>query len=91
MSKQVEKSTEVANQTRNLYVTVNTYGSDGNQIGIRVVDMYHYGTRNWLQNHQWWAMHNGYTVETLVSNDAEIAEYQEQARAALEGKFSKAS
>lgn len=76
-----------APQNRNLFVTVNTYNQDGKQIGTRVVDMYHYGTRNWLQNHHWWAMHNGHTVETMVANDAEVDEYLENAKKALAQKF----
>ena len=76
-----------AQQNRNLFVTVNTYGQDGKQVGTRVVDMYHYGTRNWLANHTWWAMHNNCTVEQMPANDAEIEEYLENAKNALAGKF----
>lgn len=76
-----------ANQNRNLFVVVNTYGQDGKQVGTRVVDMYHYGTRNWLQNHTWWAMHNGCVVETQPANDAEVEEYLANAKEALAKKF----
>lgn len=82
MHKQVEAAAQGAaqnSQTRNLYVTVNTYDPKNKQIGTRVVDMYHYGTRNWLSNHLWWATHNGHTVETMISNEAEVADYLENA------------
>ena len=78
MPKQV-KTAKVENhsqtQTKSLYVTVNTYDAKGKQIGTRIVDMYHYGTRNWTQNHLWWAMHNNCTVETMPSTDAEVQSY----------------
>lgn len=74
-------------QQRTLFITVTTYDPKGQQVGTRVVDMYHYGTRNWLQNHHWWAMHNGNVVETMVATDAEVAEYLENARAELAAKF----
>lgn len=82
-----EVGVEAAPQNRNLYVTVNTYGPDGKQIGTRVVDMYHYGTRNWLANHTWWAMHNGHVVEQMPATDAEIDDYLEAAKKALAQKF----
>lgn len=92
MQAQVQEagSCATSQQNRNLFVVVNTYGQDGKQVGTRVVDMYHYGTRNWLQNHHWWAMHNGCTVETMVANDAEVAEYLENAKKALAVKFAAA-
>lgn len=78
-------------QPRNLYVTVNTYNPEGKQIGTRVVDMHHYGTRNWLQDHTWWAMHNGNTVEIMIANEAEIADYVANVANKVEQKFAKAS
>lgn len=76
-------------QTTNLYVSVNTYGPDGKQVGTRVVDMYHYGTRTWLQNHLWWAMHHGHSVDTQVANEAEVGDYIKAQELALMDKFSK--
>ena len=55
---------ERATQTKNLYVSVKTFDSEGKTIGERIVDMYHYGTAKWLQNHLWWAMHNDHCVES---------------------------
>lgn len=49
-------------QGSNLMVTVETVDSMGEIVGTRTVDMYHYGTRDWLSNHAWWAMHNGHTL-----------------------------
>lgn len=82
-------TTEQTAQPRQLFVTVNTYNSDGNNVGSRVVDMYHYGTRNWLQNHTWWAMHNSCTVETVVATDQEVKDYVATANLALADKFAK--
>src|ERR1700761_9605846 len=39
----------------NLFISVKTFDAEGKTVGERVVDMYHFGTRNWLQNHHWWA------------------------------------
>lgn len=72
---------------RSLYVVVDTFNNYDEQIGTRVVDMYHFGTRNWLQNHHWWAMHNGHFVTTRNATDEEIAEYLESQRQALADKF----
>lgn len=49
-------------QQANLMVVVDTIDAKGEKIGTRTVDMYHYGTRDWLYGHMWWAMHNGHTV-----------------------------
>lgn len=76
-------------QSKTLYVTVTTYGQDGKQVGTRVVDMYHYGTRNWLQNHVWWAMHNSCAVEQVVATAEEVNDYLETARVALADKFAR--
>ncbi|CAN5950615.1 unnamed protein product [Sphagnum jensenii] len=84
MAKQVSQDTTPtvyetngAKQQRNLFVLVETFNYGGEQIGTRIVDMYHFGTRNWLQNHHWWAMHNGHVVETRTATDEEIGEYVE--------------
>ena len=79
----------VAAAPKTLYVTISTYGQDGKQIGSRVVDMYHYGTRNWLSNHLWWATHNSCAVETVVASDSEVKEYLTAATSALAEKFAK--
>ncbi|CAM6031244.1 unnamed protein product [Sphagnum compactum] len=77
-----------AKQQRNLFVLVETFNYGGEQIGTRIVDMYHFGTRNWLQNHHWWAMHNGHVVETRTATDEEIGEYVEEQRLKLADKYS---
>lgn len=61
--------------TKNLFVKVDTFNPEGREIGTRIVDMYHFGTRNWLQNHHWWAMHNGHTVEAKTASQDEIGTY----------------
>lgn len=99
MAKQVKTIAQSANavdnayipqqeQNKNLHVTVTTYdGKTGKEIGMRVVDMYHYGTRNWLQNHLWWAMHNGHEVAQATSTDVDIDNYLAEQANALKEKF----
>lgn len=74
-------------QTQNLYVKVLTFDGQGKTIGERIVDMYHYGTRNWLQNHLWWSTHNGHEVEISVANDEDVSAYVAQAAKDLAAKF----
>jgi hypothetical protein len=74
---------------RSLFVSVETFDNDNKSIGSRVVDMYHYGTRNWLQNHTWWAMHNSCVVETRPATEEEAKAYVEAATASLVNKYNK--
>lgn len=76
-------------QTKTLYITINTYeaGAKGKNIGHRVVDLFHYGTRNWLNKHTWWAMHHGYVVEQVVSTPKEIENYVAEQKTLLANKF----
>lgn len=94
MSKQVNTAVVAtaapSQQSNNLYVTVKTYNSEGKAVGERIVDMYHFGTRNWLQNHHWWAMHNGNCVETNVASSEETENYLANAKIALAAKFNDA-
>ena len=62
-------------QDKNLFIKVETYDVRGTEIGSRIVDMYHFGTRNWLQNHLWWAMHNSATVESRPADSGEVQAY----------------
>lgn len=75
----------------NLFVSVKTFDPEGRTIGERIVDMYHFGTRNWLQNHHWWAMHNQNCVEVNVATDEEISGYLDSAKLALAAKFNGAT
>jgi hypothetical protein len=90
----VEQNAPVtASQTpqKNLYITVNTYDQKGDKVATRVVDMYHYGTTNWLQNHTWWAMHNSHMIGTMTSSEDEINDYLDGIKAQLANKFNKAA
>lgn len=78
------------NQSNNLYISVKTFDVEGRTIGERIVDMYHFGTRNWLQNHHWWAMHNGNCVETNIASPEEIESYLASAKVALAERFNSA-
>lgn len=83
MSKQVKAASAApltapavnGNSRNNLYMSVDTFDTTGRTIGARIVDLYHFGTRGWLQQHFWWAMHNGHTVEVNVATDEQIATY----------------
>lgn len=78
-----------ASQTgaKNLFIKVDTFNEEGREIGTRIVDMYHFGTRNWLQNHLWWAMHNKATVESQVADQKDIDIYLMESKKALAEKF----
>ena len=54
---------------------------------LGIVDLYHFGTRNWFANHMWWAAHNGHTIETNVANDEEVQAYVEKQKALLAERF----
>lgn len=71
----------------NLFISVKTFDVEGKTVGERIVDMYHFGTRNWLQNHHWWAMHNGHCVETNVATSDEVTGYLAASKEALAAKF----
>lgn len=72
---------------KNLFIKVDTFNEEGREIGTRIVDMYHFGTRNWLQNHLWWAMHNKATVESQVAVQKDIDIYLMESKKALAEKF----
>lgn len=94
-TKQVTKSTTVtvsapqaqATPQNNLFISIKTFDPHGKTVGERVVDLYHFGTRNWLQDHNWWAMHHGNTVEINPASPPEIEAYLEAAKQALAAKF----
>lgn len=56
-----------------LNIVVDTFDKSGKQLGTRTVDMYHFGTRNWLANHLWWATHNGHEVVVKQVPESEVA------------------
>lgn len=91
MTKQVTVASAVQdakqNGNSNLFISVNTFDAEGKTVGERIVDMFHYGTRNWLQNHLWWAMHHNHQVECTVCTPEQSAEYVKSASLALAAKF----
>jgi hypothetical protein len=92
MSKQVTTPQQTAGVTspqdqNNLFISVKTFDTQGKTVGERIVDMYHFGTRNWLQQHTWWAMHNGHDVETKLATPDEVKSYLAMATQALANKF----
>jgi hypothetical protein len=95
MSKKVTETNPLANEgilasgedAKTLFVQVTTRNDAGKVIGTRIVDMYHFGTRNWLHNHHWWAMHNGNNVETEVAHEDDVAAYLADAKLKLADKF----
>lgn len=73
---------------KNLFVKVNTFDNkDNSNIGTRIVDMYHFGTSNWMRGHAWWAMHNGHIVEITVATAEEVEAHIAAQRQALADKF----
>lgn len=94
MAKKVEQVTTVEvtepSKAKDLYVSVTTFkGDTGKPEFTRVVNLYHFGTRQWLQNHQWWAIHNGYSVNVAIATPDEVATYLDTAKANLAAKFAK--
>ena len=89
MAKQVKMpdAPQAPANRNNLYISVKTFDSEGKVVGERIVDLYHFGTRNWLQNHHWWAMHNGHCVETNTATPDEIEAFLVSAKQALAEKF----
>lgn len=93
MSKKVEKTVSAVElapanaDNKNLYVQVTTYATDGKVVGTRIVDMYHFGTRNWLHNHCWWAMHNGHSVNTEIAHPDDVTAYLAEGAKRLADKF----
>lgn len=72
---------------QNLFISVRTFDGQGKTIGERIVDMCHYGTRNWLSNHLWWSTHNGHCVEVDLAKPDQIVAYLEKGKADLIAKF----
>lgn len=87
----VQPELEPINGTsQNLHVSVKTFDAEGRTIGERIVDMHHFGTRNWLQNHLWWATHHGHCTEVNIASPEEIEAYLASGREALAAKFNDA-
>lgn len=90
MTKQAQVATPVVAQNstpQNLFVSVRTFDAQGKTIGERIVDMCHYGTRDWLSKHLWWSTHNGHCVEIDLAKPEDIDAYLEAGKVALAEKF----
>lgn len=74
-------------QTKHLFIRVNAFNAEGREVGTRIVDLYHFGTRAWLQKHTWWAMHHGHVIEQQPATEDEIAAYIQAQRDALAAKY----
>jgi len=74
-----------------LYVIVETFNTDGHNIGDRIVDLYHPGTAKWVRDHMWWAAHNGHSVESRNATQDEIDQYLASQREALAAKYNQAA
>jgi hypothetical protein len=72
---------------QNLFISVRTFDAQGKTIGERIVDMCHYGTRNWISSHLWWSTHNGHCVEIDIAKPEDIAGYLEAGKLELVAKF----
>lgn len=81
----------VVSQNKTLFIKVDTYDMKGQLIGNRIVDIYHFGTKNWMSGHNWWAMHNGHTVEVTPASQLEIDNHMAAQLNALADKFNKAA
>lgn len=92
-TKQVKKAIAVeavvasTSISQNLFISVRTFDVEGKPVGERIVDMCHYGTRDWLSKHLWWATHHGYCTEVNIATPEESADYVAKGREALAAKF----
>jgi len=77
MTKQVTAAAALeSSANQNKYICVYTFEyNTGKTLGERIVDLFHYGTRNWIQQHIWWAMHNGHDVEIKAASPEQIKAY----------------
>lgn len=89
MTKQATVAAPAANNSipQNLFISVKTFDTEGKTIGERIVDMCHYGTRNWISTHLWWSTHHGHCVEINVATQPEIDAYLAAGKQALADKF----
>lgn len=70
------------------YVKVLNYEKGtGKTLGERIVDMFHIGTRNFIQNNLWWATSNGHDTEIVMVGDEEVGAYMAKRRLDLVDKF----
>lgn len=74
-----------------LQQAVRTSNVDGEDVGFRIVDMYHPGTAKWLQKHLWWATHNDCEVVINSPSEAEVNDYIEAMKLRLQQQFGGAS
>jgi hypothetical protein len=70
-----------------LYVSVKTFDAEGRTVGERIVDMHHFGTRNWLQNHLWWSTHHNHCTEVNIATPEEVDAYVNAGAKALATKL----
>lgn len=69
---------------KSLYIKIETYNAKNQQVGERIVDIYHPGTAKWIQKHSWWAAHKGCLIEIRNADAGEIQAFlkeQQQADA----------
>lgn len=76
-----------AEEQKVLFTKITTLDLKGKVIGERIVDMYHFGTRKWLHDHMWWAMHNDHIVEAQQASVTDIDAYLLAQRQKLAEKF----
>lgn len=75
-------------RAQNLFMSITSVDVGDNVVGYKIIDLYHYGTRSWLANHQWWAMHNNVSVEVRVATDEEVQEFMAKKAKQLQDHYS---
>lgn len=58
-------------------------------VDSRVCDIYNFQSRKWLTNHQFWAMHQGHTVEIHPATDDEVGAYTSKQAQLLSRRYGK--
>lgn len=58
------------------YSFVRTFDLNGKETDCRVVDLSNNGARQWLLNHQWWALNNGQMIGLTIATKDDHDRYQ---------------
>lgn len=56
-------------------------------VDSRICDIYNFQSRKWLTNHQFWAMHQGHTVELHPATPDEVQQYTQRQAQLLSNRY----
>lgn len=88
---QREKAAQLAKMATPFHVAVVTSVANTDPkvvVDSRICDLYNFQSRKWLTNHQYWAMHQGHTVEIHPATDDEVTAYTSKQAQLLSRRYS---